>query len=85
MPTRRETLKGCELKKEYKTFLNRRGQLLTEHLNEYVVIKDEKIVDCCKTYEDALKCGLDRFGNVPFFIRMVCKEEEVHFFQQGIS
>ena len=72
------------LEKEYKIYLNHLGEFLPNHLNQYVLIKDQKVVGFYDSYEQALKTGLKDFGNVPFFIKMVSKAEEVHFFQQGI-
>ena len=72
------------LKKEYKMYLEHQDEFISQHLNDYVLIKEEKIVGFFKSYEGALNDGLKHFGNVPFFIRLVKKEEEVHF-HQGIS
>ena len=73
------------LQQEYSFFLSHLNEFLPKHTNEFVLIKGEKIVNFFKSYEDALKEGLSRFGNVPFFIKIVKKEEEVHFFHQGLS
>ena len=71
------------LNKEYTTFLECKDQWITEHLNEFVLIKGTKIIGFYSSYRDALENGLKRFGNVPFFIKVIMEEEEVHFFQQG--
>jgi len=73
------------LEQEYQFFVSRLDSLVQNHLNEFVLIKGKKIIDFFKSYEDALRAGLSRFGNVPFFIKVVKKEEEVHFFHQGLS
>jgi hypothetical protein len=73
------------LQQEYDVFLSHLDIFVSNHMNEFVLIKGEKIVSFFKTYEDALKEGLAQFGNVPFFIKVVKKEEEVHFFHQGLS
>ena len=72
------------LQQEYDLFLSHLDEFILDHLNEFVLIKGEKIINFSKSYEDALKEGLTRFGNVPFFIKVVKKEEEVHFFHQGL-
>jgi len=54
------------------------------HLNEFVLIKGEQLVGFFNSYEKVLRDGLQRFGNVPFFIKEVQKEEEVHYFH-GIN
>ena len=76
---------SAALQQEYNIFLSRLDEFLPKHINEFVLIKGEKVINFFKSYEDALKEGLEKFGNVPFFIKIVKKEEEVHFFHQGIS
>lgn len=74
------------LEKEYKCYLDHLGQFLPHHCNQYVLIKDQEVVGFYPSYEEALKSGLEKFGNVPFFLRMVREaEEEVHFFRQSVS
>jgi len=74
-----------ELKLEYSTYLTHLDELTQKHLNEYVLIKNKNIVSFHKSYEDALESGLQKFGNVPFFIKVVKKEEEVYHFYHGIE
>ena len=73
------------LEQEYNFFLKHLNEFLPQHLNEFVLIKGQKVVAFFDSYEKALREGLKRFGNVPFFIKIIKKEEEVHFFQQGVS
>ena len=73
------------LEQEYNFFLSHLDDFLLTHLDEFVLIKGNKIVDFFNSYDEALKGGLSHFGNVPFFIKIVKKEEEVHFFHQGLS
>ena len=37
-------------------------------------------LDVFASYEDALKGGFAKFGNVPFFIKEISREEDVNFF-----
>ncbi len=66
-----------KLEKEYSVYRAHRNELLKNHCHKYVLIKRNRIVDCFPTYEEALSYGLEHFGNVPFFIKMIEKEEEV--------
>ena len=75
---------SISLQQEYQYFLSHLDEFLLDHLNEFVLIKNDKIINFFKSYEEALKGGLTQFGNVPFFIKVVKKEEEVHFFHQGL-
>lgn len=68
------------LEREYKLFKEHREELLTKGEGKFVLIKGEEIVDVFVSYEDALKEGLTRFGNVPFLIKEVRREEDVNFF-----
>ena len=72
------------LDQEYKFYLAHLKEFIPEHLNDFVLIKGDKLVDFFKSYEEALRGGLKRFGNVPFFIKEVRRKEEVHFFHQGL-
>ena len=68
------------LQKEYDFFLAHLNEFSEQHLNEFVVIKGEQVVGFFNSYEKALRDGLKQFGNVPFFIKEVQEEKEVHFF-----
>lgn len=68
------------LEREYKVFKEHLGELLSEGERKFVLIKGDTIVDLLASYEDALKEGLKRFGNVPFLIKEVLREEDVNFF-----
>ena len=72
------------LQQEYNFFLRHLKEFLAEHLDQFVLIKGTDVIGFYNDYEEALKEGLHRFGNVPFFIKEVKKEEEVHFFHQGV-
>ena len=72
------------LEQEYKYFLSHLNEFSKIHLNEFVLIKGEEVIGFFNSYEKALRDGLKRFGNVPFFIKEVQEEKEVHFFH-GIN
>ncbi len=73
------------LEQEYKFFLSHLGEFSKTHLHKFVLIKGEQVVDFFTSYEKALREGLTRFGNVPFFIEEVNEKEEVHYFHHGID
>ena len=72
------------LEKEYKVFCHHLKEFIPHRLNQFVLIKEEKVVGFFPSYEEALKEGLKRYGNVPFFIKIVQKDESVHLFTQNI-
>ncbi len=74
-----------QLELEYKTYQNHLEDFISNHLGEFVLIKGEKIVNFYVSYKEALKAGLTQFGNVPFFVKRVSKEEKVHVFLSGLE
>ena len=73
------------LEKEYEVYKKNKEKLLLENAEKFVLIKDTKIIDIYASYEDALKSGLKQFGNIPFFIKKIEREEEVNFFYNGVT
>ena len=73
------------LEQEYKFFLSHREKFSKTHLNEFVLIKGEVVVDFFVSYEQALRAGLARFGNVPFFIEEVTEKEKVYYVYSGLK
>ena len=68
------------LEREYQVFKAHQSELLARGEGKFALIKGETIVDLFASYEDTLKEGLKRFGDVPFLIREVQREEDVQFF-----
>jgi len=66
-----------ELKKEYVYYKANKGELLKQHFGSFVLIKGSETVGFFKSEEEAYKVGLDHFGNRPFLIKQVTREEEV--------
>ncbi len=73
------------LEQEYNFFHSHLPDFSKTHLHEFVLIKGEQVVDFFSSYEKALRDGLQRFGNVPFFIEEVREKEEVHYFHHGVD
>ncbi len=58
------------LEKEFETYIKVKGQLLSEYpLGGFVVIKDDEVLGVYQTRVDALKIGIEKFGNVPFLVK----------------
>lgn len=68
------------LEREYKVFKEHQSELLAKGEGKFALIKGDTIVDLFASYEDALKEGLKRFGDVPFLIQEIQREEDVNFF-----
>ena len=68
------------LEQEYRVFKDHLSELLTKGEGKFALVKGEKIVDAFTSYEDALKKGLETFGNVPFLIKEISRGEDINFF-----
>ena len=68
------------LEREYNVFREHLAELLAKGEGKFALIKSDTIVDIFASYEDALKEGLKRFGDVPFLIQEIQREEDVNFF-----
>jgi hypothetical protein len=55
------------------------------HAGKFVVIKGDEVFDIFRTYEDALRQGLKKYGNVPFLIKEISQFEMVNFFFHGLD
>lgn len=63
--------------KELDYYKVHKDELLKHHENQFVVIKDEKLLGTYTTEQEAYEAGLKEVGNVPFLIKRVTKEEEI--------
>jgi len=63
--------------KELAYYKEHKDELLTHHENQFVLIKDDEFGGAYSTDVEAYKAGLEKFGNVPFLIKQVTKEEEI--------
>lgn len=64
------------LEKELETFNLKKAELILQHRNGgFVVIKDEEILGVWQSRMDALKAGIDKFGNVPFLVKNITESD----------
>ena len=64
------------LEKERQYFSEHLAELVSQHLEKFVVIKNEELIGAFNTIEDALSEGAKRFGLAPFLVRQVTVGEE---------
>ncbi|MBM3858164.1 MAG: hypothetical protein FJ395_00775 [Verrucomicrobia bacterium] len=64
------------LEREIKFFEGKRAEWLGVYPNKFVVVKGDEFVAACDSFEEALRVGIDRFGNQPFLVRQVTANEE---------
>lgn len=68
------------LDEELKYFTEHKEELLKHYENQFVLIKGDTLIGAFTTEAEAYQAGVQRFGNQPFLIKKVAKEEElVHF------
>jgi hypothetical protein len=63
--------------KELRYYKTHKDELLKSHPNKFLVIKGDRLLGPYNTDKDAYEAGLQEFGNVPFLIKKVTKEEEI--------
>jgi hypothetical protein len=63
--------------KELEYYKANKEELLKHHENQYAVIKGNRLLGAYTTEQEAYEAGLKEFGNVPFLIKRVMKQEEI--------
>ncbi len=68
------------LEKERKFYDRKRAELVSQHLGQFVLIKEEELVGVYNKIEEALAEGARRFGLQPFLVRQISEtsEEEIN-------
>ncbi|HXL79644.1 MAG TPA: DUF5678 domain-containing protein [Pyrinomonadaceae bacterium] len=64
------------LDKERQYFADHLAELLSQHLGQFVVVKDDELIGAFNTIEEALAEGARRFGLKPFLVRQVSAADE---------
>lgn len=64
------------LKKELVFYNKNKENYLKNYKEQYVLIKDEDLINSFTTEEEAYKAGVAKFGNEPFLIKKVTEEEQ---------
>jgi hypothetical protein len=60
------------LEEELKLFEEKKAQLKEEYPNGgYVIIKGSEILGVWNTRQDAIKTGVEKFGNTPFLVKNI--------------
>ncbi len=68
------------LQKELIFFENKHSELLEEAKGEFVLIKNEEIIDIFKSEDDAIRQGYKKFGNNPFLVKQITEFERIYNF-----
>ena len=63
--------------REIEYYEAKKDELLLHHKNQFVVIKDDRLIGAYTTDQEAYEAGLNELGNIPFLIKHVTSEEEI--------
>ncbi len=66
-----------KLEREYIYYQASKDKLMKEHLGEFVLVKGDKIAGYFSSENKAYENGLKRFGNQPFLIEKIVREDKV--------
>ncbi|MCD6282814.1 hypothetical protein J7J84_04310 [bacterium] len=69
---------------ERRTFQDHRDKLIANALGKFVLIKGEEVVGIYDAEGDAVREGYKRFGNVPFFVKLIVEVEVPLTFTRSI-
>ncbi|MEJ7624212.1 MAG: hypothetical protein WKF34_09485 [Pyrinomonadaceae bacterium] len=59
------------LEKERRFFEKKKTELVDEHLGQFVLIRESKLIGIFNTIEEALAEGARQFGLSPFLVRQI--------------
>ena len=59
------------LAEELETYNKHKVELLKENAGKYVLIKGKQVISVSDTQNDAIRVGIDKFGNTPFLVKKI--------------
>ena len=72
------------LSEELETYNKHKAELLKESVGKYVLIKGKEIINIFDTQNDAIKVGIDKFGNTPFLVKKIEEVESKENFTSNL-
>ena len=72
------------LSEEIKTYIENKEVLLRDSSGKFVLIKEDKIIGVYDTRNDAIKVGIDKFGNQPFLVKKISEIDETQNFTSNL-
>lgn len=72
------------LSKEIKTYNENKEVLLRNSSGKFVLIKEDRIIGVYDTRNDAIKIGIDKFGNEPFLVKKISEIDETQNFTSNL-
>jgi hypothetical protein len=71
------------LEKELATYKSKLPEWKDQE-GKFVLIHGDQIADFFSTYEDAIKCGYQKYKMEPFLVKQVHKTEPVYFISRNV-
>ena len=72
------------LQNEIEYFEKIRDELLGKAKNEYALIHGNDLISTFKSKEDAIKRGIELYGNTPFLVKLISEVEETYNFTSNL-
>lgn len=72
------------LRLEKETYEANKEKLVAESEGKYVLIKEREIIGAFDSEKDAIKIGIEKFGNSPFFVRKIERIEQIQNFTSNL-
>lgn len=72
------------LDEELKTYEQKKEELLRNYKGKYVLIKGSELVDIFETEKDAVRIGIEKFGNGPFLVKKIEEQEQTQNFASNL-
>jgi len=72
------------LSEEMETYEKHKNELLREHRGEYVLVKGSEVVNTFESQKDAIKIGIEKFGNAPFLVKKILEIDEKQNFTSNL-
>jgi len=69
---------------ELKTYEENKQNLLNSDRGKFVLIKGNMIIGIYDTYDDAIKVGIDKFGNKSFLVKQILEVEPTGNFTSNL-
>jgi len=72
------------LELERQTYEQKKSELVGKSEGKYVLIKGKEIIGVFESEKDAIKIGIEKFGNSPFFVRKIERIEQTQNFTSNL-
>ena len=72
------------LSEELKIYEENKAKLIKEANGKFVLIKGKEIVNIFDTQMDAIKVGIDKFGNDPFLVKKIEEVDQKQNFTSNL-